>query len=426
MGRCLGVLFCMVGVLVQSVAFGQSASLDWHDELRFSPSVIEVRGDGGDRIYIGYNDSDDGNPGAEGFHVVAYSPDGERVSEARTSRADHYYSFVGMDNDSGHLYVTGTDYGTQSGRVITVAYKTPELHESWVVEHEMSGYDQTDAFAVLADGMGNVLVVGLATRFGVNYSESEDTARVFVLKYDPFGNLLWQGEHGIDMGEFDDQGARDSVGVDSFGNVYVSLGNELAKYSPSGELLWIRDVPGATLLVDAEDCVVSTAAMLPSWTGFPGKGVTERIDPDGQTLWKKDVGGFSLASNGSGDVWVAGPRAKFSWIFRLKLDFETSRIGLDGTVKWTRHYNVSRNDVASGIEVDEDDNAYVVGLVQEQSGFFRKTYTPHNDVVKYDSSGRELFRARHDVREPARPGMSLGWDGSFYLVNDTGIARYSE
>lgn len=424
MKNYLFVFICALPLLAASSASGQEASLEWQDEFRVGSSRIEVAPNGPDEVYVGFGDSDESQ--AEGFHIAAYSSNGVKFAEARTAAPNHFYSFIGMDVDEQFVYATGTDYGSPHGQVVTAAYKTPSLDESWVEVYSMPNYDQVDAFAIHADGEGNVLVVGLATRFGVNYSEEEDTGLVFVLKYDEFGNLLWAANHGIDMGEFDDQGARDSVGIDSNGNVYVALGKELAKYSPLGALLWKRAVSGSTLLVDAGDCVVITAGMVPSWTSFPAKSLTERIDPNGNTLWSKDIGGFSLASNESGDIWVTGQRAKISLLFRLLLDYQTARIGLDGRIKWTRIYDASRNDFASGIEVDSEGNAYVVGLVEKQNGFFSRSSTPYNDIVKYDPSGRELYSIRHKVTDPVRAGIALEGNDSFYLANDTGVAKYSE
>lgn len=152
------------------------------------------------------------------------------------------------------------------------------------------------------------------------------------------------------------------------GVTLTSAGNAdmyLAKYSPSGTLLWAVRAGGAAfdsaegIAVDADgDAIV--VGRFQSTASFGGAGV--------------------VSSNGSSDVFVA----KFS--------------GVDGAAQWVRAAGSTSVDRGTGVGVDGEGDVYITGFFANPIAFGATVLTPANNddmfLVKYGAQGDLLWAQR--------------------------------
>jgi len=229
------------------------------------------------------------------------------------------------------------------------------------------------SYAISTDRSGNIYITGSFTDtvyFGSHMLTSAGYDDFFLAKYDPSGNVLWAKRAG---------GAKSDIGygvsADDFGNVYVTggfqstnffigsfsfptIGNDdafVAKYDSSGNVLWARSAGG---------------------TGFDdGFGVA--TDKYGNIYITGDIGSTSMTF---GSYVLTNPG-----IFIVKYDSL-------GTVQW------AKNPIGGGgfyVATDESNNIYVTGEygISISFGSISLSSAGSNDafLVKYNSAGNALW-----------------------------------
>lgn len=183
---------------------------------------------------------------------------------------------------------------------------------------------------------------------------------VFLAKYDKLGKLLWLTQAG---GSGDDEGF--DIAFDAAENVYVAgmftdsatfrgvngsqktvtgVGETifLAKYTPSGALVWVQT---GTVGSDSSN---------------NGYGVA--IEPGSQSVYVTGVtqGDTTFSSSDGTTHTLSGP---FTWhMFLVK--FDTA-----GKFHWAQSNEAVVNSVAHKVAVDAQANAYVTGWMEGQSTF---------------------------------------------------------
>ena len=206
---------------------------------------------------------------------------------------------------------------------------------------EMWGGGRNDyGYGVAADNLGNVYVVGTTNSLGAGSSDA------VLLKYDSSGNLLYQKTWG---GTQNDYGT--GVAVDAGGYVYVtgytySLGPTpgipsvfLLKYDPSGNLLFQKTWGGtkndfATGIAVDLDGNVYVVGYTKSYSITPGvpSAFLLKFDQSGNLLFMKVWGGnrgdfaYGVAVDTAENVYVTGytysfgPNTQGTNFFILKYD----------------------------------------------------------------------------------------------------------
>ncbi len=196
-------------------------------------------------------------------------------------------------------------------------------------------------YSVASDNLGNVYVVGTTNSFGAGGSDA------VLLKYDSSGNLLYQKTWG---GTQNDYGT--GVAVDAGGYVYVtgytySLGPTpgipsvfLLKYDPSGNLLFQKTwggikndfATGITVDLDGNVYVVGYTKSYSINPGIPSAFLL-KFDQSGNLLFMKVWGGnrgdfaYGVAVDTAENVYVTGytysfgPNTQGTNYFILKYDY---------------------------------------------------------------------------------------------------------
>jgi hypothetical protein len=269
---------------------------------------------------------------------------------------------------------------------------------SWVRAIRAGGSGSDVGNAVKTDQSGNRYVTGSfssTAQFGSQTLSSQGGADIFLAKYSSGGKLVWivqAGGAGDDIG-FD-------LGVGGAGNIYVTgkitdtatfqslngpsktvngVGETifLAKYSPTGTLLWVQTGIAGFSNNEGFGLAVQPVTGMVFVTGRAGNDVT-----------------FSSA-DGSQHT-VPGPA---HWhMYLVKYD-------QNGNFQWGEWNQANPNSVGHKVAVDSSDSAYVTGWFESSATFHSEDgndvtvtglsgpvqnapdYPDDAFIVKYDSNG---------------------------------------
>lgn len=216
----------------------------------------------------------------------------------------------------------------------------------------------------------------------------------------------FDGPHG-------DNTARD-VAVDPAGNIYVAVCsyNELddsyyvLKYTPYGELLWQKEVPDTLgLTVDAGGNVYLT--------GTTSSDVfTSKYDTNGNEIWTSyydngsyTASGSAIALDADGNVYVTG-RSSNSQNDDIIMIKYSSR----GREMMVNHYDGGSVDYGRGIGVDGAGDIYVAGTSHNGSDYDIVT-------IKYTAKkGEEAWVAVYDTGAPdSGSGLAIDSNGDIQV-----------
>jgi hypothetical protein len=219
----------------------------------------------------------------------------------------------------------------------------------------------------------------------------------------------------------------------------------LAKFSPTGMLLWVQqfatdaaDVAEAIgITVDAADSVLVTgwitgptafgSITLPGITGGSTSDNTvafvAKVDPEGDVLWADQLGSSdastdtwceSVTTDASANVYVAGSFTGTPTIGGTTLtsagtaDAFVARLNASGTIQWVENTAaVSNYSFGTGIAVDEAGNVYSTGQFTGTGKFGSYSLTSQGGsdifVTEINSSGTTLW-----ARDLGTPGTDVG------------------
>jgi hypothetical protein len=265
------------------------------------------------------------------------------VSDATTGVANGSHSYTAKAFDAAGNSTTSASVSVTVNNTTTGTPGQLQWVKSMVTPN---GYN-AEACSVVADSSGNVIVggnfvYGVDFGSGNSYSLNNGIGGVFIGKYSATGSVIWTKAFSAGTSSSANSVAVDSQnnvfvagsfgGTVDFGGVTLTASNQLsmfvAKYSPSGTLLWARAFGGAgivydygnALAVDGSDNVFMLGRLQSANANF-GNGITlsangsslslVKLSSTGTTLWAKVYGTGAvvpknLAINGSGDVVVTG------------------------------------------------------------------------------------------------------------------------
>jgi hypothetical protein len=390
---------------------------------------------------------DAGEPGIAGAVVELFRSDDFRIGDAddvslatQVTDANGRYRFSGLQPDIRY-YVTFRPPVSAPPTSFTFAPRDAGVE------------DAVDSDAVHATGR-------LASTFALTLGEARTNVDAGLIGAFPsFGWAVGPGSTGTEAGQ--------AIATDAAGNVYVtgqfegtvdfdpgpaavnliSLGGNdvfVAKYSPSGALVWARQAGGTNDEVGfgiTVDCVgnVYTTGQFRGRADFdPGPGTLNRtslgdtdifvwkLDRDGNLVWAHRQGdrgpdaGRAIAVDGQGNVHTTGS-------FTGEVDFDPGsatffvtsastndafvwKLHSDGSFVWARPLASRDQAEGFGIALDSQDNVYTTGSFLDTA-----------DVGITSNGGRDIFvwkLSRDGLLVWARSAGSTGIDGGTAIAVD--------
>ena len=381
--------------------------------------------------------------------VVKYDPNGQVLwAKSAGGSEDEYARDIAVDA-RGNVYVIGEFKSDRLTLGSTTLKRKGEgdffrRSDIFIVKYDSNGQvlwaksvggnDDEYARSIAVDAGGNVYVTGYfvsdTLTFGPITLRKVGRVNIFLVKYDPNGQVLWAKSAG---GSEEDKkqdfviilGRNDqSITVDASGNVYLAgsfssstltfgsttLRNAgqsdifLVKYDPNGQLLWAKSVGGEGnealrgIAVDAQGNIYVTgyfgsynltlgSTTLRNATGIGGHSFdifVMKYGPNGQVVWAKSIGGWGneggedITVDASGNIYVTGTFWSDSLIFGSTImkggprynffDFVGAifvvKYNPNGEVVWAK--GISGGE-SRGIAVDARGNVYVIGWCRKES-----------------------------------------------------------
>lgn len=350
--------------------------------------------------------------------------------------------------------------------ILPVAGQSGAPEFEWAVRAGGAKHDKTRGLT--CDAAGNVFMTGEFAEtadFGKQALTSRGNLDFFLAKYSPTGECLWVRQGG---GTKVDRGYE--VEVDREGNAYVTGHYEsddatfgegpalpqrgqydifVAKYDPSGKLLWLRSAGGAGydyghgIGVDGRgNCYVTggvvgnnTFGEQPVENPIGSHLFLAKYDRTGEFAWVrqsrgKGAAGQTVAVDRGGNSWVAGNVAGDADFGGASVTASGGDVVLvkydpEGKALWAAGAGGSSNGVACGVGVDAKGNSYINGMFKANATFGSTTLKGSGEydvfAAGYDPKGVPLWA--HMGSSPGIDyGLGLAADprGGCYAVGEIG------
>lgn len=271
-----------------------------------------------------------------------------------------------------------------------------QVARSWAVQYERldapgsgCGSSFLNSGGATANGRHSLTADAAGNAYFTGSTSSGDTLDILTVKYNSQGVVQWAVQY--DGGSTD---CGDAVAVDASGNVYV-VGQSWTD-AGFGEQGYIR-------------VIKYNASGVEQWATWYVSGVLN--------------GGFALAVDGSGNVYVAGEHYSSTDDLHRMM---TLKLNTAGAIQWVRGANQGydyEESSAYDLALDGSGNVYVTGLLFKPGEFDGFDYM----TVKYSPSGATLwnraystggygFEAAHDV--------AVDGSGNVHVAGTSGVVRY--
>jgi hypothetical protein len=272
-------------------------------------------------------------------------------------------------------------------------------------------------FGVCCDASGNIFVTGifgstLAVLGTYTLTRPAGGEDVFIVKYDPNGNVLWarRSQGGAVAGN-----AGNSVSADQAGNVFIAG----AFSSPT----------------------LSFGTYTLTNTGYSNIFLT-KYDTNGNVLWAKSAGGqggdaaYTICTDAGGNAFIAGAVQSSTVAFGSYTLSNTGNTSAfltkydgAGNELWIRssvYTNTNNTANAYGVACDASGNAYITGNFTGTVSFGSYTLggptSANVFLVKYNSGGTELWARGNSSGEGTAFSVSTFTGGVFVAGGGMNVA----
>lgn len=347
------------------------------------------------------------------FVVESYNSSGTKLWGSFIGSAGNQAAATQVGSDAaGDIYALGWEQNANSTQSMMLVKYSPSGTREWI---RYFGYFQNSNIqqfwpaALAVDGQDDVYVAGFYTRPGytntitllklnssgtVLWNEStldiddglgpnswpealtldkQDDAYLVcsggqnwgaTFKYDPNGNLLWEHRSG----DYANPDSRQSIGLDSAGNVYEEgttsgapypsdQAAEAMKFDSAGNLLWSDRVPGGSCSSTyGEGSTIGVDGLGNSYissTNCSNQLLVTKFDTGGNLVWQKTYTGTSSSVpiatflNGADDFYVLAEAPSINTNSSSNLDFLTLKYDGSGNLLWTTRFSGTSNTSSS-------------------------------------------------------------------------------
>ena len=252
---------------------------------------------------------------------------------------------------------------------------------SWVWAKSAGNMWYEEATAIAIDASGNTYITGFyneanPTPYTISFGTSTITSVLgkdaFVAKYDPTGTLLWVRSAG---GTGDDLGK--GIAVDASGNVYIT-----GQFSSTSMVF--------------DTVTISTTAFNDAFIA--------KYNSSGDILWAKKVGGaggdygYSIGVDAASNCYITGYFNSSTVIIGSSTlsnpfsgtggyQFFIAKYDAFGNPVWGKATTSSSQSTGNDIAVDAAGNSYVTGFFSSAATF---------DAISLTGAGKDIFIAKYD------------------------------
>lgn len=369
------------------------------DVVNFAPGVLDD-----DSPYGGDAAEDSGRPDdalcyADAVNSIPAGPDTAgtytglvRVTDPELTQISDPNFIVELDGNLQPVSVNIPEPVTY--QVFTVEVQTPVVDQGFAVTFGGVGSEEARAFTIGPDGslyVGGRFTQSLNFGGGVRSTTGSSDYDCFILKLDPQGNYVWDRTFGGPSTGIVER--VDGLATDSLGNLYAAgwirgpadLGGGtvtttgftdifLAKYSPSGTLLWSRNFGPATTSNSAEAYAVAVDP------------TTNDVYVAGQYYATiTPTGGSPMTSLGSSDAFLVKYTSTGGFLWQKSVGSpDTSGL----------------SDAAENVAVDSAGNVYIGGRCSSTVDFGGGSTFPGGSfdgwIAKYASTGAYIWDKRYN------------------------------
>lgn len=316
---------------------------------------------------------------------------------------------------------------------------------NWLWAKSSGGNTDEEALSNSTDASGNLIVTGYfyssAVTFGTTTLTNNGSGDMFIVKYDPLGNVIWAksvGGVGYDVAN--------SITVDPFGNLIVAgyfnsptitfgnttltnAGNNdafIVKYDATGTVIWAKsvgengadqafstttDLSGNIMVTgsfNSSNITFGTIILTNALSGTDNMFIA-KYDPSGTVIWAKQAGwaGYdyatSVTADAFGNIIVLGYFNSADITFGTitlnnagSYDIFMVKYDAAGTLLWANSAGGTGSDFSSSVTADASGNLIVIGRFQNSTITFDTitlTNVGNSDIfiVKYNSLGTVLW-----------------------------------
>ena len=337
------------------------------------------------------------DPGKSDSIIITVNPPGT-LAWIRVFGTDSHDVAIGIATDAaGNVYATGYTAGALAGSNAGGIDAFVRSYDSagtlrWTRQFGTS--DDDIALAIATDAAGNVYASGYTS--GALEGENAGGSDAFIRSFDSAGTLRWTRQFGTSGSD-----TATGVAIDAAGNVYATGtttgaldgsnagGSDafIRSYDSAGTLRWTRQFGTSGndhaqgIASDAADNVYAAGYTSGAFEDSEGSsaggsdGFVRSYDSAGTLRWTRQFSASGddvargIASDAAGNVYVAGYTAGA---------FEGSNAGggdgfvrsydSAGILRWTRQFGTSGDDLALGIATDATGDIYVTGSTSGYSG----------------------------------------------------------
>jgi len=274
---------------------------------------------------------------------------------------------------------------------------------------------------ITVDSSGNIYVIGSSKPYGEEYSD------VLLLKYNSYGNLLWNRTWDRSQGGSD-------IMVDSIGNIYITGGTNkkllLLKYNFSGYLQW-----GTTWDLSSSNDWGKRIVMDHLGNIYIMGSTRENRDiillkcySNGSLQWYEILGdpnvylhGEGITTDGLGNVYITGTNQSSTG--NHSSNTFTLKYNSFGDLQWKRVWGGSGYETSNAIVSDSSGNIYVTG------GTTSYTSNTQSYILKYNATGELQWYKIYIANNPyIAPPYDIELDtlGNIYTISYTHVLNDTE
>ncbi len=252
---------------------------------------------------------------------------------------------------------------------------------------------------VAVDNNGNIIVTGYfdsTITFGTLKLSSFGSADIFLAKYDPSGEILWAKQAG---GSDYDNGY--SVTADKNGNIIIT--GSFTSASANFDGLTVRSVGGSDVFV-------------------------AKYDPNGKIIWVKTAGGqmydvgYGVTADGNNNVIITGTFSSSISFGTISLkghaysDIFVAKYDPNGNVLWARGAgNNGFYNSSSGVAVNSNNDVFITGSIGDTVTF--------DNITIASIGGEDAIIAKYDENGNINWVKQAGGKGSYDYSNDISVDK---